>query len=85
MRSKLKIVQNFRSAFTGIEGYVTENNFMYTGIFWIVTILFFLWGKILLGNFARLFWPLWIAYGDMIFNYMALVIAKTIVKSTIHE
>ena len=53
--------------------------------FIIIRILFFLWGNILLGNFARLFWPLWIAYGVMIFNYMALVIAKTIVKSTIHE
>ena len=39
------IVQNFRSAFTGIEGYVTENNGMYTIIFWIVTVLFFLWGN----------------------------------------
>ena len=37
------------------------------------------------GCFNRLFWPLWIVYALYIGVYMALVIAKTIVKANIHE
>lgn len=39
------LVTGFRSAFIGEGNIVTENHFMYTAIFWVVTLIIFVWGN----------------------------------------
>ena len=39
------LVTGFRSAFIGEGNIVTENHFMYTAIFWGVTLIIFVWGN----------------------------------------
>ena len=39
------LVEGFRQAFMENSTIITENNFIYTIIFWIITIILFVWGN----------------------------------------
>lgn len=39
------LVEGFRQAFMENSTIITENNFLYTGIFWLITIIIFIWGN----------------------------------------
>ena len=39
------LVEGFRQAFMNSSTIINENNFMYTFIFWVITLIIFLWGN----------------------------------------
>lgn len=39
------LVEGFRQAFMDGSTIITESNFLYTGIFWLITIIIFIWGN----------------------------------------
>ena len=39
------LVEGFRQAFTSTSSIITEHNFLYTIIFWIITIIIYMWGN----------------------------------------